>query len=99
MRFGTLGMLLIVVSIGLTLCTASEGAEQKFLNRSIYLPVTFVVCEHLGDAFYCESEQLVSSVPASRVFQFRTTRIWRSYYQPQCRSAWKANTGTQTSPS
>ena len=69
MRFGTFALLSIVLS---TVLFAKDlaGAEQKLLNRSIYLPVTFVVCEHLGDALYYESEQLVSTVPASRTFQF-----------------------------
>ncbi len=69
MRFGTRALLSIELSTVLFV-RESEGAEQKFLNRSIYLPVTFVVCKHLGDAVYYESEQLVSRVPASRVFQF-----------------------------
>ena len=69
MRFGTCALLSIVFST-VFFVRESEGAEQKFLNRSIYLPVTFVVCKHLGDAVYYESEQLVSRVPASRVFQF-----------------------------
>ena len=69
MRFGSYALLSIVLTIVL-FPEDSEGADKKFLNRSIYVPVTFVVCEHLGDAFYYESEQLTSTVPASRTFQF-----------------------------
>ena len=52
------------------LLEAQAGAESKALPRSIYLPLEFVLCEHLQKAVLYQDELPVSSMPARRVFQF-----------------------------
>ena len=49
---------------------AHADAEPKFLNRSIYMPFEFVLCEHLEKAVLYQDDQPVSAMPARRVFQF-----------------------------
>ena len=48
------------------------GAEQKrqLLNRSIYMPVEFRLCEHLDSAIFYENDLPTSTMPAKRIFQF-----------------------------
>jgi hypothetical protein len=50
--------------------SAWGGAEPKSLNRSIYVPVEFVLCEHLGNAVLYQDDQPVSGMPAKRTFLF-----------------------------
>jgi hypothetical protein len=50
--------------------SALGGAEPKPLNRSIYVPVEFVLCEHLGKAVLYQDDQPVSQLPAKRTFLF-----------------------------
>ncbi len=53
-----------------SLLAASAGTEPKFLNRSIYMPFEFALCEHLEKAVLYQDDQPVSAMPARRVFQF-----------------------------
>lgn len=48
------------------------GAEEKkkLLNRSIYMPVEFQLCEHLGGAIFYENDRPTSAMPAERIYQF-----------------------------
>ncbi len=54
----------------LSLLAASAGTEPKLLNRSIYMPFEFVLCEHLQKAVLYQDDQPISAMPARRVFQF-----------------------------
>jgi len=60
----------IATSVLASLLAAHAGAEPKLLNRSIYLPFEFVLCEHLANAVLYQDDQPVSAMPARRVFQF-----------------------------
>lgn len=62
---------LLVVMLGV-IASSLAGAEQKpkLLNRSIYMPVEFRLCEHLGSAIFYENDAPVSAMPAARIFQF-----------------------------
>ena len=53
-----------------SILAASAGAEPKLLNRSIYMPFEFVLCDHLEKAVLYQDDQPVSAMPARRVFQF-----------------------------
>lgn len=53
-----------------SLLAARADTEPKFLNRSIYMPFEFVLCEHLEKAVLYQDDQPVSAMPARRVFQF-----------------------------
>jgi hypothetical protein len=53
-----------------SILAASVTAEPKLLNRSVYLPFEFVLCEHLEKAVLYQDDQPVSAMPARRVFQF-----------------------------
>ena len=63
-------------ALGLSLAISSFATsapivgEQRFLNRSIYVPVAFSLCEHLDDAMLYEAGQAVTLLPATRIFQF-----------------------------
>ncbi len=48
----------------------AEDDKSKFLNRSIYVPVEFKLCDHLTDAVLFEGDQAVGLMPAKRIFQF-----------------------------
>ena len=48
----------------------AEDDKNKFLTRSIYVPVEFKLCEHLEDAVLYQGDQTVSLMPAKRIFQF-----------------------------
>ena len=45
-------------------------SKKKLLNRSIYMPIDFELCEHLGDGVLYENDRPISMMPAGRVFQF-----------------------------
>ncbi len=67
-RYGAAGlflMMLVLVSYG------SVRAEQgKLLNRSLYVPVAFRVCEHLAEASLYIEDQPVGALPIERIFLF-----------------------------
>jgi hypothetical protein len=44
--------------------------QPQLLNRSIYMPFEFVLCEHLEKAVLYQDDQAVSAMPARRVFLF-----------------------------
>jgi hypothetical protein len=58
------------IALATSLLAAPAGAEPKLLPRSIYMPIEFVLCEHLEKAVLYQDELAVSSMPARRVFQF-----------------------------
>ena len=62
-----LGVLMLGVMV-----SSLANAEQKgkLLNRSIYMPVEFQLCEHLGSAIFYENDLPTSTMPAERIFQF-----------------------------
>ena len=60
----------IAASVFASLLAAHADAEPKLLNRSIYMPFEFVLCEHLEKAVLYQDDQPVSAMPARRVFQF-----------------------------
>jgi len=60
----------IAASVFASLLAAQADAESKLLNRSIYMPFEFVLCEHLEKAVLYQDDQPVSAMPARRVFQF-----------------------------
>jgi len=60
----------LAASLFASLLGAGADAEPKFLNRSIYMPIEFALCEHLEKAVLYQDEQAVSAMPARRVFQF-----------------------------
>lgn len=67
------------VAVAFVLCAGVAQAGQKkskSLPRSIYVPVSFKVCEHITDAVLYESNadgdevRLVAELPVKRIFQF-----------------------------
>jgi hypothetical protein len=46
------------------------GTERKLLNRSLYVPVTFRLCEHLEDGVVYQDDAPVGLAPVERIFQF-----------------------------
>ncbi|MGH9320978.1 MAG: hypothetical protein ACRD21_20370, partial [Vicinamibacteria bacterium] len=58
------------VAAGLFFLGGEASSEPKPLNRSIYMPVEFVLCVHLEKAVFYQDDQPVSTMPAKRVFQF-----------------------------
>jgi hypothetical protein len=61
---------LAVLAAATLLVAGSASPEPRLLNRSIYAPIEFTLCEHLGDAVLYQDDQLVAKMPAKRVFQF-----------------------------
>lgn len=62
------GLLLLGTLVGLT--PRRVEAERRPLTRSIYVPVTFILCPHLVDGKLYQQEQIVGILPADRIFQF-----------------------------
>ena len=58
-------MMLVLVSYG-----PVKAEQGKFLNRSLYVPVTFRVCEHLAEANLYIEDQRVGTLPIERIFLF-----------------------------
>jgi len=59
------------LTLSAALLIASHAAgQERFLPRSMYVPINFTLCEHLRDAVLYEGEQAVAAMPAKRVFQF-----------------------------
>jgi hypothetical protein len=54
----------------LSILAASAGTEPRLLNRSLYMPFGFALCQHLEKAVLYQDDQPVSAMPARRVFQF-----------------------------
>ena len=51
-------------------CGPVKAEQGKFLNRSLYVPVTFRVCEHLAEANLYIEDQRVGALPIERIFLF-----------------------------
>lgn len=64
---GVLAMFLIFLFMFIGDASASE---PEYLNRSIYMPIEFRLCEHLTNAVFYQDDVPVSTMPAGRVFQF-----------------------------
>lgn len=63
--------LLLLGVMASSVAQAEPGKERgKYLNRSIYMPVEFSLCEHLGDAIFYENDRPIAAMPAERMFQF-----------------------------
>ncbi len=45
-------------------------SKKKLLNRSVYMPIDFKLCEHLGEGILYENDRPMSKMPAGRLFQF-----------------------------
>jgi len=60
----------IAAGVAACLLAAHAKTEPRLLNRSIYMPIEFVLCEHLEKAVLYQDGQPVSTMPARRVFQF-----------------------------
>jgi hypothetical protein len=45
-------------------------AEERFLTRSLHVPIQFDVCEHIQNAVLYEGEQAVALLPNKRIYQF-----------------------------
>ncbi len=58
-------MMLVLVPYG-----PVKAEQGKFLNRSLYVPVTFRVCEHLSEANLYIEDQRVGALPIERIFLF-----------------------------
>ena len=58
------------VALALLISASAAPAKPRPLNRSIYLPVEFTLCEHLDHAVLYQDDTPISAMPAKRVFQF-----------------------------
>ena len=63
-------LLTLIVFAVLTTSTPLEGGKRKPLNRSIYIPVEFRLCDHLKNGVLYIGEQAIAHLPTDRVFQF-----------------------------
>jgi hypothetical protein len=54
----------------LTTSPLGAGDSRRFLNRSIYVPVEFKLCEHLTQGILYIGDLAVAMMPTERVFQF-----------------------------
>ncbi len=61
---------LIVFLFASVVSTPLAAKSKKLLNRSIYMPIDFELCEHLADGILYENDRLISMMPAGRLFQF-----------------------------
>lgn len=61
----------VVFSLLLLVPSASlEGGKRQLINRSIYVPVSFRLCEHLAEGVLYLGDQAVAPLPTQRIFQF-----------------------------
>jgi hypothetical protein len=63
-------ILACIVFTALATSTPLHAGKSRLLNRSIYVPVQFRLCEHLTSGVLYIREQAVAHLPAERVFQF-----------------------------
>lgn len=61
---------LTIIGVVCLITANSAAAKPKPLNRSIYMPVEFILCEHLNHAVLYQDDAPISAMPAKRVFQF-----------------------------
>ena len=67
-HYGAAGLFLMMLV--LAPCGPVKAEQGKFLNRSLYVPVTFRVCEHLAEANLYIEDQRVGALPIERIFLF-----------------------------
>ena len=65
----TQGLWVLVLGVMVS-SLADADQKRKQLNRSIYMPVEFQLCEHLDSAIFYENDLPTSTMPAERIFQF-----------------------------
>ena len=65
----TQGLWVLVLGVMVSSLADAEQ-KRKLLNRSIYMPVEFQLCEHLDSAIFYEYDLPTSTMPAQRIFQF-----------------------------
>lgn len=68
-RYGAAGLFLITMMV-LVSYGPVKAEQGKFLNRSLYIPVAFRVCEHLTEASLYIEDQRVGDLPIERIFLF-----------------------------
>jgi hypothetical protein len=56
--------------LGVFLSDALASPKGRSLNRSIYVPIEFALCEHVERAVFYQDELAVSTMPVRRIFQF-----------------------------
>ena len=54
----------------MVLSVTSIAANHTRLNRSIYVPIKFSLCEHLSRGILFVNEQPVGQLPIQQIFQF-----------------------------
>ena len=60
-----------IVMLGVMVSSLADAEQKrKLLNRSIYMPVEFRLCEHPDSAIFYENDLPTSTMPAKRIFQF-----------------------------
>ncbi len=69
-RWERIVVTLALVAGTLALTLAAQASSRRLLNRSLYLPVAFELCEHLGKATLYQDDVAVAVLPAERIFQF-----------------------------
>ena len=69
-RYTDFGRAFSLAVLVILACSLSRGGVGEPLNRSIYVPVSFGVCEHLSDAILYVEDQRVGYLPSRRIFQF-----------------------------
>lgn len=50
--------------------TAAPHSKEKLLTRSLYVPLTFRLCEHLDGGVVYQDDVPVGRTPTERIFQF-----------------------------
>jgi hypothetical protein len=61
----SVGLLVVLATV-----TLLEEARGELLNRSIYIPVHFRLCQHMNKGILYIGNQAVARLPAERIFQF-----------------------------
>ena len=65
----TIAVLMVATPLLWTHTVPSQAAKRA-LNRSIYIPIQFHLCEHLSSGVLYINDQAVAHLPTERVFQF-----------------------------
>jgi len=69
-RYGAAGLLLMMTMMVLVSNGPVKAEQGKFLNRSLYIPVSIRVCEHLTEATLYVEDQRVGDLPIEQIFLF-----------------------------
>lgn len=62
--------MLILIAVVLAPCFEAGAGQREHANRSLYIPLSLTLCEHLTEATLYIGDQAVSTLPAERIFQF-----------------------------